>query len=190
MIAELEKRTRAEFGEEPASHVDYAEVWIASGGTLLELARDISVVVMGKEQHDYIRREVLSKYLNGLEGQASADTLSRARARGAHALAEGARQLAKDTPANRDAVAAAKLEIETTLWLAERWNREELGQQRGPNVSITFNALHLDALRARATAVASVPAPALAAGDSAGLTTETVDAEVIEVVEASALDET
>lgn len=141
MIAELDRLTRAEFGSEPATHLDYAEFRVASGSTILQLAGELSAVVGAP-----IHREALSKYLASLERESDTEgTLARARARGAHAIAEHTLALADS--ATDETVQATTLQIRTRQWLAERWNAAELGQLKGPSVTVNINSLMLEALR-------------------------------------------
>jgi hypothetical protein len=159
MIAELERLTRQEFGDEPASHLDYAELWVASGHTILELADVLSKRIFptpdGQEPVDRIHREALSKYLNGLEKQRDEGTLTRARARASHALAEETLKLADG--ANEDNVQVVALQVRSRQWLTEKWNAAEFGQQK-PGLTINIGTLMLEALRQPPP-----PVPAIAA---------------------------
>lgn len=162
MIAELTRRAHDELGDE-ATPLDYAESWVASGRTILALADELSAAIGEK-----IMREVLSHYLNEQE---NAETrLTRARARGAHAMVETAVQINDDGGETREELQHAKMRSDVRLWIAERWNRDELGARNGPQINVSIGALHLDALRVRevGTAVAAaLPAPSVIATDIA-----------------------
>lgn len=172
MIAELQRRAAEEHGDANAV-IEYVEDYVASGKTLTDLAKSISAVC-----RTHVMRESLSKFIHSLgeNGEIEARLL-RARARGAHSIAEETLVIADE--ADEDDVQVAALKVKTRQWLAGKWNRDEFAEQKGTNVSISFNSLHLDALRTRATAVGSV-SPALLA--PAPNETETVDA-VVEVIE-------
>lgn len=163
MIVELERRTREEFfGDDAATHLDYAELWVASGKTLLDLAKSISGATGLHVMYESLRRYLLSQAEN------AAERLANARARGAHPLveealatAEGAEQLDKDQ------IPAAKLLTDTRLRVAEMWNRAELGTKAGVSVTVNVAGMHLDALRQRPAVVAVEPDLALESGANA-----------------------
>jgi hypothetical protein len=159
MLAELERRTLEDLGEE-ATVLDYVEEWQASGRTLYELVSELSKAT-GYEH----RRDALVKYLSTRFGDAATARLSRARARGAHALAETAKsQVDELQDVTREEIQLAKLKTDTAFWIAERWNREELGGARGPSVTVTVEHLHLDALRAPVPQIQAAIVPAIAEG--------------------------
>lgn len=160
MIAELDRLTRAELGE-GATHLDYADLWVSSGGTILGLARKL-----GEGCGLEIYREALSKYLTSLPAPPTG-TLAQARARGAHALIDESIEIA-DSATNDDAQASA-LRVKTRQWIAERWNPVDLGVAKGPSVTVNIGTLMLEALRQ--------PVPAIT-GLIAGLTE---DAEIISI---------
>ena len=56
-------------------------------------------------------------------------------------------QIADEVPADREQIAKAKLRVDTRLWAAERWNRDELGKAPEVALQLNINALHLDAMR-------------------------------------------
>jgi AraC-like DNA-binding protein len=136
MIAQLEQRTRAEFEDEPErTHLDYVADWQASGKTLRALCREINV--SPPMLSDYLRVE--------FGAEVARDALSRARENAAHLLAEESMEIADDaTPA---VAQVANLQVRTRQWVAERWNRRELGNQAGATLNISIGALMLDALR-------------------------------------------
>jgi hypothetical protein len=166
MIAALEQRTRDEMGE-GATVLDYAEQWIASGKTILDLARDLAT-----QMGEPISREIVSHYLNTFSEDAK-QRIAAARIAGAHALAEEAKEIVDDAEVSREGISHAKLRADTRFWIAERWNRDELGGAKGAQINVSIGQLHLDALRTRAArppVTATVPAP-----------TAIVDAEVLEL---------
>lgn len=145
MVSELERRTRELFEDDVATHRDYVEHWIASGFTLSKLAAEISAVT-GHE----IMRESIARYVSDTFGQDTRERMTDARTRGAFALVDDSIAVAdekvlttEDNGRNRNRIAARQ-------WLAERWNRNELGQpKQGAMVAISVSGLHLDALRVR-----------------------------------------
>lgn len=141
MIAELERRTRAEFEDAEATHLDYVEAWVASGKTLLNLAADIS-----KQIGFTIMSDPLSRYLRDTFGDDEAGArLSRARARAAHILAEETIELSDE--ANEDNHQAKRLQVQARQWITEKWNRAEFGQKAGADLVLNIGTLHLGALR-------------------------------------------
>lgn len=154
MIDELTRRAHEEIGDE-AMPLDYAEAWIASGKTILALAEELT-----RATGEQIMRERLTRYLHEQENADS--RLSRARARGAHAMVEDALTIADTPMETREEIAQAKLRTDVRTWIAERWNREELGARNGPQINVSIGALHLDALRVRVIAEpeqAALPSP-------------------------------
>jgi len=84
-------------------------------------------------------------------GQARTDAVSRARARGAHSLAESTVAIADATEGAESTVEVqvAKLRSDNRWRLAAKWNAEAYGEQKGPLVNIDLGSLALDALRRR-----------------------------------------
>jgi len=72
------------------------------------------------------------------------EAVSRARARGAHALADQALDLADG--ATLDTERLAKLQIDTRKWLASKWNAMDYGDHR-PSLTVNIAAAHLTDLR-------------------------------------------
>lgn len=143
MIAELHARA-ASMGEDNATPLDYVEQWVASGKTITALAAEIS-----KASGQDIIREFLSRYIHTTYPQ-SEERLDAARRKGAHAMAEGAMGIIDDLAApTRDELAHAKAKVETRWWVAERWNREDLGSKTNVAVTVSGDELLLKALRLR-----------------------------------------
>lgn len=86
-----------------------------------------------------------------LEAPEQAEAASRARAQAATVLATEVLDIADEVDADHPGeVNKAKIRIGARQWLAERWNRGVYGApQRGAEVTVNINAVHLDALRAR-----------------------------------------
>jgi hypothetical protein len=135
MIAELERRTRAEWQDDAAkTHLDYVAYWLMDGKTFRSLARELSVSV--GFLHDYLRLEF------GVE--AKTDVLLRAREVGAHTFSDESLDIAD--AATEDTASVARLQVQTRQWVAERWNARELGKQT-PAIQVSIGTLMLDALR-------------------------------------------
>lgn len=174
MLARLEQRTRAEFLDEPeATHLDYVELWQASGRTLNKLAAELSAPITDSGRADtgtldcngrpadasagIVSGEMISRYLYTTFGADATETrLSRARARGAHRLNDETIAIADGLTAENTTpvdIGAARLRISARQWTAERWNAAEFGQAKGTSVSISIGQLHLQALLAVPTKV-------------------------------------
>lgn len=141
MIAELMRRAEEGGHETP---LDYAVEWVASGRTILALAKDISASI-GQE----IMRERLSAYLNGYE-EGAEGRLARARERAGDALADETLEIAEQPLYTKEEVAQAKLQISSRQWLASMWNRATYGEQKaGVTVNVSLADGHINALRLR-----------------------------------------
>ena len=78
-----------------------------------------------------------------------ADVVARARATRASALAEETLTIADTAEERNEAIAKARLRIDTRKWISGAWDRDTYGQAApGANVQINLGQLHLDALRA------------------------------------------
>ena len=185
LIAALEQRTRAELGdnepgEAPFTPLDLAVAHIASGGTILGLAREIAA-----EIGEPISRELLSRLLHTNYGPEADRRLNEARKQGAHAMVEEAREIVDNAPVQRDAINHAKMRADARTWLASRFNREAFGEQRNVQVSVSPGQLHLQALQHRAAREAEARLLHAAAPAQLATPSEVVDAEIVEVVETS-----
>lgn len=148
IVTELEFRTREYFEIEsgapcPHTHLDYACEWLANGGTMVELAAEMSITLGFHVFGGQIRT-----YLGEVWPSECESALSRARARGAHALAENALELVDAPAGDQTEVSRAASRARVRHWTAERWNRGEFAGQQAASVSISIGTLHLDALRA------------------------------------------
>jgi terminase small subunit-like protein len=78
------------------------------------------------------------------------EALAAAKKEAGEAHAEKATEIADTVPESRDAVAKARLQVETHRWMAASRDREQFGDVV-PDVNVTMNfaQLHLDALRHR-----------------------------------------
>ncbi len=151
MLAELERRTREEFDGD-ATHLDFAEHWLSNGKSLQDLADAVGAA-----------RETLRRYLLELDAKAG-ERLDRARARGAHSLVDKATTAFDGIVAFKpsDDITLAKSKSDMQLRVAALWNRDEFGAKPPASVNITFNTLHLDALRIRPATVTVEQQPAIA----------------------------
>ena len=74
--------------------------------------------------------------------------VARARAARASALAEESLTIADTVEERNEAVAKARLRIDTRKWISGAWDRETYGTQApSTNVQVNLGQLHLDALR-------------------------------------------
>lgn len=147
MILDLERRTREHFEDNEHTVLDYVEAWTENGDTLVKLADDIAEsAAEGKD----LTPAQITRYLNSTFGEVQVKArLDLARQRGAHMLVER-RQEDISSVTDKDDVPAEKLRNDMSIWLAGKWNRAELGEQRA-NVQVQVNVgqLHLDAMRLR-----------------------------------------
>lgn len=151
MIAELERRTREEYDDEQATHLDYVVRWVASGGTVIGLLDD-----MGQG----VKRGMLMDYLEQQFGAEVSRRMSDARIEGAHSMVEDAAEIVEGTRADKDEIALSKLRADTKTFIAGRWNRQAYGEPRaGAQVQINIGSAFLEALRRRAGAARVVAAP-------------------------------
>lgn len=134
--AELERRTRAEWPDEPQrTQLEWVSQYQAGGGLLKTLADEM------KCSSAYLREYLRVKY----GADAVRDALRRAREEGAHSLVEEALVKADGaTPENANAV---RLQVQTRQWVAERWNASELGGAKQAGIQINIGTLMLEALR-------------------------------------------
>lgn len=158
MILDLERRTREHFEDSEHTTLDYVEAWTENGDTLVKLANDIAESVA--ECADLTPAQI-TRHLNSTYGEVQVKTrLDLARPRGAHMMVERRQEAIVDVT-NKDDVPAEKLRNDMSIWLAGKWNKAELGEQRGGNVNVQLNVaqLHIDAMRNyKPVAVVSVPA--------------------------------
>lgn len=143
-----------EVGED-ATGLDWVCSWIADGKTVNAMHAYVG------EKFEPLSRAWLSRCIHQLAPDAS-DRISKARQLGTHQLVEDAQAIAdatKDKP-DREAIASAKLRVDTLLWRAQSYNRAELGVKPAA-ININLNTLHLDAMRQRRIdpAVRAVIAP-------------------------------
>lgn len=137
--AELERRTQAEFPDEPeATLLDYVCHWLADGQTFRALCRDIkssAPVVYTLLNHDFGADNVKAAF-------------AKARELGSHQLVDESIEIA-DNAVPMEA-AKANLQVRARQWAAERWNRKDLGVDRGgaASVNISIGQLMMGALLA------------------------------------------
>lgn len=134
----LKKRLLAEI--EDRGGPEYIREYIATGGTILDLANELDC-----------SRTYLSRHLNAHE--AYAPVIAEARREQADALAEEALQIADglaDDIRTKEQIAIAKERIDVRKWLASVNHPDRYQQNKnGPVVTININQLHLDALKKR-----------------------------------------
>lgn len=134
----LKKRLLAEI--EDRGGPEYIREYIATGGTILDLANELDC-----------SRTYLSRHLNAHE--AYAPVIAEARREQADALAEEALQIADglaDDIRTKEQIAIAKERIDVRKWLASVNHPDRYQQNKaGPTVTININQLHLDALKKR-----------------------------------------
>jgi hypothetical protein len=147
MIAELERRTREEYEDEPeATHLDYVVRWVESGGTVIGLLADMNETV------EDVKRAMLMDYLEQQYGAEVSRRMSEARIEGAHSMVEDAAEIVEDTRADKDEIALSKLRADTKTFIAGRWNRQAYGEpKQGVQLQINMGSAFLDALRRRAS---------------------------------------
>jgi AraC-like DNA-binding protein len=120
---------------------EYVGEYIATGGTILDLAEELGC-----------SRTYLSRHLNA--HPAYKPVIDDARREQADTLAEEALQIADgladaDAP-TRESIAVAKERIDVRKWLASVNHPDRYQQNKnGPTVTININQLHLDALKKR-----------------------------------------
>lgn len=160
LVAEIERR--ADLRE--MTPLEYAVDWVESGKTLVQLTADINDK-LGTTEETGTTRSMLSRYLHSLEG--GTDALAAARPEGAHGMAERALEVIDQPAENKVEAAQRKTQGEMRIKLAGFMNRAEYGEQRGPQVAVTFDlgALHLDALRLREAPAAHVALPPAVEGE-------------------------
>lgn len=135
----LKKRLLAQIGDRGGP--EYVREYIASGGTILDLATDLGC-----------SRTYLSRHLNAHEDYRPA--IDEARREQADTLAEEALQIADamadplGDPITREQIAVAKERIDVRKWLATVNNPDRYQpKQQNQAINININALHLDALK-------------------------------------------
>lgn len=171
MIAEIERRARAHFEDEDlpqdqrASHLDYIVSWVQDGNTVLQLANEIA-----EKLSLPITSQQLGRYIRDFPDGAS--RVQEARQQGAHSMVDQAIDIVDKAPADRDAVRKAQAQANVRTWVAERWNRKDLGAPKGPAIQVSINTMHLDALRRRAAVAQVTHLPALQSGESEDVTYE------------------
>lgn len=142
MIEELGRMTRE--WDESATVLEFLLDWTASGKRLTQLAQTINKR-RDLPEDTGVSRAMVSSYANSLAPDADRQ-LAAARKPGAHALTDESLDIA-DAAKDKDSAAAARVQVGARQWLAERWNREDLGQQKAPLIQLNVNTMHLDALR-------------------------------------------
>jgi hypothetical protein len=109
---------------------------IKSGETITNIAKDYGC-----------SRPWLARMLNKPSRR---EALAAAKKEAGEAHAEKATEIADTVPESRDAVAKARLQVETHRWMAASRDREQFGDAVPDlNVTMNFAQVHLDSLRHR-----------------------------------------
>jgi terminase small subunit-like protein len=132
-------RSRAAVLGDEGDVLAYAVDYIASGGRISELARDLA-----QEIGSPVSRPLVSGILNDLAPDAT-QRLEAARREGAYALVDEAITIADGAEATTAGVQKAGLQTRVRQWTAEKWNAAELGQKAGA-VNVSIGSLLLEAL--------------------------------------------
>ena len=83
-----------------------------------------------------------------MKGEDAAALVARARAARADLLAQESLTIADSAEERNEAIAKARLRIDTRKWISGAWDRETYGTQApSTNVQVNLGQLHLDALR-------------------------------------------
>lgn len=154
LIQQLTKLAAEEL-EDGNAHLEYVVRWIENGGTTRDLAKLITEGA-GEE----ITGSYVTRYLNDVYPDTYGPAMTAARSVGAFAIVEETQDIADDLThglPDKNKTAIAKLRIDTRLWMAERYNRKELGAPKDQAVVINIGSLHMDALRSRSTARVTAP---------------------------------
>lgn len=142
LMEELDTRARDTECDGP---VDYAMAWLEEGGTLSSLALDIAATTGLPPMRATLDR-ILRKHDSEYEQK-----VTRARSIGALAMAENTLSIADTADEHNHQV--SRLRIQSRQWVAERFNKDQLGGNKGVSVSVTVGSLHLQALQAVSTIV-------------------------------------
>lgn len=146
IAVELDIRTRNSCDEDE-TELDYVSQWVEGGKTLIKLATEI-----GEASGFDVTVPALASYLRSKFGQAAVDRITSARKASAHTLVEEALEIVDGATATTEGLRHADMRAKSRQWMAERYNRAELGGDRQPVVQINIATLHLDAMRARSFA--------------------------------------
>lgn len=179
LIAELEHRTRDYFevptGEaSTATHLGYVVEYIRNGGTMKELAEEMSVTVGFQ-----VFGGQITTYLCEAFPEEAEHALINARARGAFALVDDSISIVDAPALDSVDVSRAASRARVRQWTAERFNRRELGAPSAPSVTISVGTLHLDALRAPREAELVRPSHLLQEAQDVVITEHTPGAVVV-----------
>lgn len=139
--------------------LDYVIDWVESGNTLTKLADEVSEVMKWD-----ISRAMLTNYVTGGDPIVRR-RLEKARLEGAHgAVDQAVKIIDAANTSDKEQLQKAKMQADARFWVAERWNRTDLGKAPDISVVVNSNTLHLDAMRMRA--VQLEPANRVTAGEA------------------------
>jgi hypothetical protein len=140
VIAELQARAAA-LGDD-VSALDFVVEYLSSGNTIAQLARSLAPAVI-------VSRPTVSEIIRRLEPDAG-ERVAAAQRESAAAMIDDTIDIADATEPTAGAVAAARVQITTRQWNAERFDP---GKFKGtPTVQVNVGNLMLDALRQPAPA--------------------------------------
>lgn len=154
MIADLERRAAAmSTPEDPVTALDVVAEWVAGGGYIRDLARDIAKVT--KQPCSF---SILSSWANHTaEGK---QKLAAARMIQADYLVEEGQEILDelDGEPSKERIAAAKARAEYRQWRASKYDRAKYGADVAQvNVAVSLPGQHLEALRLRAVEAKTPP---------------------------------
>jgi hypothetical protein len=146
IAVELEIRARNTADDEGHTALDYVSEWVESGKTLTKLALEL-----GEKTGFEISVPSILGYLRKEFGGSLVDQrITNARKASGHTLAEEALQIVDDADdSDANTLRKAEMQANKRLWLAERFNRTELGNDKSVAVQINVGSMHIDALRSR-----------------------------------------
>jgi hypothetical protein len=134
-------RTRAAALDVNATPLDYVCAFIANGGRVVDLAKQI-----GDDIGTSVSRSFISGVVHALADDAS-QRIDAARRQSADALVEEAAQIADDAEPLPASVAKASLQVKTRHWMAERFAPDQFGVKGSTINVINAGQLMLEALR-------------------------------------------
>lgn len=128
------------------STLDYVAGYIANGGTLQELSAECASVHSWPCPQHFLRRILDEEYGRIEVGK----RLDEARTQAADVYVEDTLKIADTVAEDKDAIAKAKLRIDSRTFLAGAYSPKYARNQKADvNVNLSIAAIHLDTLRAR-----------------------------------------
>ncbi len=131
--------------------------WIERGQTVKALALDLSKSLKPIEiTYDGLMRYLRDKFTT----EAVESSMDTARVRASHSMAEDALRIVDAKAESQQDVSRAASRARARQWMAERYNPQRFGSQKGVNVALSITSLHLSALQAGPQVVTSSLQPA------------------------------